>query len=377
MSNGVVFLTGKSFTVPETPQFMTRIAIITDLHIGVRNDSPLFHDFYERFYSTVFFPYLKENKIDTVICLGDTFDKRKQINFVSLERSINYLFDPLKNNGIQLYCLVGNHDAPMKNHIRLSSPKLLLSIYKNIDIIDEPREITLGGKNFLMLPWMCAENQVESLKALKDSSADIVCAHLELNGFEMNKGQMSDHGHVETKDLAKFSRVWSGHYHHRSSQGNITYLGNTYELTWADYDDPRGFHIYDTDNDTLEFVQNPYCMFKKFIYNDDGLDPSWVSEVDYSVYTQAFVKVIVDKKTDFLAFDTFIHNLQEANPFEYKIIEDFSEFEESAIDEEQIEAEDTLSLLNKYIDGIETDVDKDQLKKLMRELYAESITTEE
>jgi DNA repair exonuclease SbcCD nuclease subunit len=355
---------------------MTRIALITDLHIGARNDSSLFHDYYEKFYRDTFFPYLKDNDISTVICLGDTFDKRKQINFQSLERGIQYLFDPLQANNIHLYCLVGNHDAPLKNHIKISSPKLLLSAYKNIDVIDEPTELVIDDKKFLMIPWICADNNSEILKSLKTSDSSILCGHLELSGFEMNKGQMSDHGHIETSELKKFDRVWSGHYHHKSSIDNITYLGNPYELTWGDYDDPRGFHVYDTELDTLEFVENPNRMFIKYVYNDTDKELDWVSKVDYSGFSQVFVKIIVDKKTDFLAFDTFIHHLQESNPHEYKIIEDFSEFEESAIDEDSVDAEDTMTLLNKYIDGIETEIDKEQLKKLMRELYMESITEE-
>ena len=346
-----------------------KIALITDLHIGARNDLPVFHDYYEKFYSNVFIPYLVDNNIDVVICLGDVFDKRKQINFVSLERANKYLFNVLRDKGIHVYCLVGNHDAPFKNHIRTSSPKLLLSSYENIDVIDEPRELVVGNKQFLMVPWICAENQSDTLKMLRSSSSSIVCGHFELAGFEMNKGQLSEHGHFEVKELERFDRVWSGHYHHKSSQGNVTYLGNPYALTWGDYDDPRGFHVYDTELDTLEFVQNPYEMFKKIFYDDEGKESSWVSEIDYTQYTQAFVKVIVVKKTDFLAFDTFIHNLQNANPYEYKVVEDFSEFEDSAIDDDDLELEDTLSLLSLYIDSVQTQVDTDKLKKLMIELY--------
>lgn len=351
---------------------MSKIAIITDLHFGVRSDSMIFHDFYQKFYENVFFPHLDDNSIDIVICMGDTFDKRKMINFISLERSIDYFFGQLQKRDIQLYCLVGNHDAPFKNHIKVSSPKLLLSGFKNITVIDEPTEMTIFDTDFLFVPWICQDNQEQVMKAIKKSKAPIMLSHLEMAGFDMFKGQISDHGHLEMKDVKKFDQVWSGHYHHRSTQGNVSYLGNPYELTWSDYDDPRGFHIYDTKLGMLEFVQNPYKMFHKVFYDDEGKDADWVSKTDYSPYAGAFVKVIVTKKTDFLAFDTFIHKLQEVSPAELKIIEDFSEFEESAIDEEQLQAEDTLTLLNAYIDGVDTEVDKEELKKLMLELYMES-----
>lgn len=353
-----------------------KIAFLSDLHFGARNDSSLFHDYFEKFYKNIFLPYLIEHDINTVFDLGDTFDKRKQINFISLDRSNEYFFNPLRDAGIDLYCLVGNHDAPFKDSILVSSPKLLLSHYKNIHIIDTPTELTFDGVDFLFLPWMCGDNQADAVAMVKNTKATVVLSHLELAGFEMHKGQLSEHGHLELSALKKFNNVFSGHYHHRSSQGNVSYIGNPYELTWNDYDDPRGFSVYDTETGLIEFIQNPYTMFNKIFYDDENKDPSWVADVDFTKYTNTHVKVIVVKKTDFLAFDTFIHNLQSANPAEYKIIEDFSEFEEAAIDDEQIEAEDTLTLLNSYIDAIDTDINKDRLKTLMRELYVDALSNE-
>ena len=65
-------------------------------------------------------------------------------------------------------------------------------------------------------------------------------------------------------------RVFSGHYHHRSSQDNIHYLGNPYEIYWNDVNETRGFHVFDTE--TLEHtpINNPYRMFYKISYNDDN-----------------------------------------------------------------------------------------------------------
>lgn len=355
-----------------------KIAIITDQHFGVRNDSMVFHAYLEKFYSQTFFPFLKSNNIKTVICGGDLFDKRKQINFVSLEQSKRYFFDPLSANNIQFHCLVGNHDAPYKNSIKTSSSGLLLSEYPNINVIDTPQELELGNKKFLMLPWLCDENLSASISMMQSTDASILIGHLELAGFEMHCGQRCEHGQIDVELLGKFERVWSGHFHHRSDHGNILYLGNPYELTWADYNDPRGFHVYDTDSNTLEFIKNPFSMFHKIFYDDTNQTEQWLDSIDWSLYQNCIVKLIVVRKSDQLLFDTFVHRLQDSNPFEYKVIEDLSEFEDAALtDTENVEIADTVSLMNLCIDGVDTQVNKDRLKSLMFELYNEAYSSED
>ena len=63
-----------------------KIALITDTHFGARGDSMLFYDYMMEFYNEVFFPYIDEKKINTVIHLGDVVDRRKFINFNVLHR---------------------------------------------------------------------------------------------------------------------------------------------------------------------------------------------------------------------------------------------------------------------------------------------------
>jgi DNA repair exonuclease SbcCD nuclease subunit len=57
---------------------------------------------------------------------------------------------------------------------------------------------------------------------------------------------------VPLVSFLKFELVMSGHFHTKSQKGNITYLGNTYQMYWNDYADQRGFHIFDTDTLKLE-----------------------------------------------------------------------------------------------------------------------------
>ena len=78
---------------------------------------------------------------------------------------------------------------------------------------------------------------------MKQSQAQLCMGHFEISGFAMYRG-MESHEGLDRNIFDKFAMVFSGHYHTRSSDGHIYYLGNPYELTWQDYNDQRGFHLF-------------------------------------------------------------------------------------------------------------------------------------
>ena len=348
-----------------------KVAIITDQHFGARNDSIAFLDFFEKFYDNTFFPALDANSIDTVLVLGDTFDRRKYVNFYALDRAKKMFFDKLEERGIRVHMLAGNHDTYYKNTNEVNSPDLLLVEYGNIDVISKPETIVIDGTSICMMPWICPENYQESLDHITNTKAEICMGHFEIAGFAMHRGMESNDG-LAKETFQKFDLVFSGHYHHRSSDKHIHYLGNPYELTWQDYNDPRGFHLFDLDTRELEFICNPYRMFERIEYNDKDQEPV---DLDALELEQKYVKLVVVNKNDFYKFDKFIQKLYNKGCHEIKIIEDMSEFQEGEIGEE-INLEDTLSVLSHYVDSIETDVDKEQIKTYMRTLYTEAVNIE-
>ena len=348
-----------------------KVAIITDQHFGARNDSIAFLDFFQKFYDNTFFPTLVDNNIDTVLILGDTFDRRKYVNFYALQRAKEMFFDRLANAGIAVHMLAGNHDTYYKNTNDVNSPDLLLREYSNINVIDEPTTITVDGTDICMMPWICPDNYDASINEMKTTKADICMGHFEISGFAMYRG-MESHEGLDKSLFDKFDMVFSGHYHHRSDDGHIYYLGNPYELTWQDFNDPRGFHLFDLSTRELQFIQNPYTMFSRIEYNDKDQEPDDIDSLDLA---QKYVKLVVINKTDFYKFDKFIQKLYNKGCHEIKIVEDMSEFQDGEIGEE-INLEDTLSVLAHYIDSIETDVDKEQVKTYMRTLYTEAVNIE-
>jgi DNA repair exonuclease SbcCD nuclease subunit len=348
-----------------------KVAIITDQHFGARNDSLTFLDFYQKFYENTFFPTLDENGINTVLILGDTFDRRKYVNFFSLQRAKDMFFDKLAERNIKVHMLAGNHDTYYKNTNDVNSPDLLLREYDNINVIDSPKTITVDDTEVCMMPWICPENYQESMDVITNTTAEICMGHFEIAGFSMYRG-MESHDGLSKDVFDKFDLVFSGHYHHRSSDKHIHYLGNPYELTWQDFNDPRGFHLFDLTTRQLQFFQNPYTMFARIEYDDKEREVLDLNALDLK---DKYVKLVVVNKTDYYKFDKFIQSLYTKGCHEIKIVEDLSEFEDGEVGEE-INLEDTLSVLSNYIDSIETDVDKEQVKTFMKSLYTEAVNVE-
>tara|TARA_B100000427_G_scaffold137949_1_gene114730 strand:+ start:1813 stop:2853 length:1041 start_codon:yes stop_codon:yes gene_type:complete len=345
-----------------------KVAIITDQHFGARKSSKFFHDYFKKFYDNVFFPYLKEHKITTIVNMGDTFDNRRNIDISSLEwAKVNY-FDPLREMGITIHTVIGNHDIYYKNTNDVSSVSLLLKEYDNVIIYPETQEIKLGRLKILLVPWINQENEKISIDAIQKSKAKIAMGHLELNGFQATRGHMMEDG-MDIKYFDKFEKVYSGHYHTRSTDGKIYYLGNPYEMFWNDVKDDRGFHIFDTE--TLEHtpVNNPYRLFYNVYYDDTNHKLFNATE-----YKGKIVKVIVKKKTDQKEFEKFIDKLSAIGVQELKIVENFNI--QGNDDFEVEETENTISILNRYIDESEIDCDKSIIKGILRKIYSQACEVE-
>lgn len=352
-----------------------KIGIINDTHFGARNDSTQFDSFFKKFYQDVFFPYLEKHQIKTLIHMGDVFERRKYINFQILHSCKKYFFEPLKKLGIDMIVIPGNHDVYYKNTNSVNSLDLLLPEYDNIEVLQNPTIKKIGNKTFKFIPWICSDNyeecMTEIVKPNSENKNTIVIGHFEIDGFEMFRGIKNDGG-MDKNVFHQYPMVLTGHFHHRSSVDNVFYTGNPYEMTWADFDDPRGFHVLNTQTTELTFIENPYKMFHKIYYDDTK--PRVIDPIKYK---QSCVKVIVANKTDYIAFDKLIESLYANEVTELTIHEDFSDFESDVLADEPAKIEDTMTLLSEYVDSIETSEDKERLKTLLKTLYVEAQNIEQ
>ena len=341
-----------------------KIAIITDQHFGARKNSKLFHDYFLKFYNDVFFPTLEEHGITTIVDMGDTFDSRKGIDFSALSWAKNNYYDRLQEMRVKVHTIVGNHTAYYKNTNNVNAVDLLLREYDNVTVYSEPTEVMLGQLPTLFIPWINQENEANTLKLIEKTACPCAMGHLELQGFSINKQIVMEHG-LESKLFGKFTKVYSGHYHTRSDNGVVFYLGNPYEIYWNDVNDPRGFHIFDTETITHEPVNNPYRLFYNIYYEDTPYQTFDVRE-----YENKIVRVIVRKKSDIKLFEKFVDKLYSANIAELKVVENFAIQESNEF--EAFESEDTLSILNRYIEESEINLDKFLIKDLISEIYKEA-----
>jgi hypothetical protein len=296
--------------------------------------------------------------------MGDTFDSRKGIDFSSLSWAKNNYYDKLRDMGCEIHSIVGNHTAYYKNTNNINAIDLLLAEYDNIKTYSEATEIKLDNLNVLLIPWINSENENATHKSIKKSKSNVVMGHLEFRGFRIHRGYVMEQG-IDVEVFDKFERVYSGHYHTRSDNGKAFYLGNPYEMFWNDLEDTRGFHIFDTETLVHTPIDNPYRMFYNIYYEDNNHQT-----FDTREYENKIVKVIVRKKTSPKKFEKFIDKLYSANVHELKVVENF-QLEESE-DFEAFESEETLSILNRYVEESEISLEKSRIQEVIQEVYQEA-----
>ena len=349
---------------------MSKIVILTDTHFGARSDSLIFNEFFYDFYENQFFPYVKNHpEITTFLHMGDCLDRRKYINYKIAKDFRERFIRGLDELNIPCHFIVGNHDIYYKNTLEVNCYNEL-TLPERSNVYSEPTIVTIGNYDMAFIPWLTEENQSQFYSLINEPGVQVAFGHLEVSGFEMHSGVMSQTG-ISKTIFNKFDMVMSGHFHKRSTDGHIYYLGCPYEMTWADCNDPKGFHVFDTETRTLEFIPNERRIFEKIHYNDKTTN---YNDVDVSQYDQKFIKVFVENRDDYYAFDKFLDRLyNDIAVWDLKVVEDFSDLSVDFVSDNVVEdSQDTLSLLDRYVSEIDTNLDKNRIKDKLKSLYIEA-----
>jgi DNA repair exonuclease SbcCD nuclease subunit len=343
--------------------------ILNDTHFGYKADSPIVLEYFLSFFEAQLFPYIKENNIKTIFHLGDVFDRRKYINFKTLNQVRTRFFEPLRDMGVKCISICGNHDTYYKNTNDVNSLQELVSPYQNWEIYSEPTELNLSAGCVALLPWINPENEVKAAKFITETTCSLLLGHLELCGFQSIRGIFIEQGY-DPKHFDKFEYVLTGHYHIKSSRDNIHYLGTQYQMAFSDVWEEKGFHVFDFSTRTLEFVQNPRRLFYTFDYNED--EPQ---KLNYDQYKDCYVKIFVKKRTKAAPFEKYMDKFYEAGVAELAVTEEVTANPELvAVDVHK----DTLELLHEEIQTVsEQSIDKQILAKIIDEAYNSALSKDE
>ena len=350
-----------------------KIALLNDTHFGARNDSSIFDEYFYKFYDDIFFPYLKQHNIKTLIHLGDIVDRRKYINYRIAHNLRHKFLNRLWEDKIDTHILIGNHDIYYRNTNKVNAVKELCTAADGVNepwIYEDPKVVDFDGLKILMMPWINPENEADSLHTLNTAEADICMGHFDLNGFRMMDSIVQTHGY-DKKIVSRFETTYSGHFHHKNDDGQVFYLGSQYEMTWSDYNNQKGFHVLDTETREVEFIPNPHTIFKKLMYNDTETN---YDKMDISDYNQKFIKLVVVNKKDNQMFDRLLDRLyNNISVHELKILEDYSDLSHTNVSDDVVEgSEDTITLVNNYVDQLPVDLDKEKLKVMIKEKFIEA-----
>lgn len=353
-----------------------KIALISDIHFGCRNNSEQYLEMIKKFFVETLNKLITERKITDVRILGDLFDCRNNINV----RTLNVVLEVFewfeKNNPSIIFTIFpGNHDVYYRNKNDVNSMKVLKK-HKNIILHENVYIEEIKGKKILSVPWLVETTEDEmKFKSICDNpnkSFDLCLGHFEIKGFEINKGQYDETG-KDHGTFKNFNRVFSGHYHIRNTLGKISYLGCPYQLTWSDYEDKKGIHIYDIDTNTTEFVENVDSPIHVKVTIDD------ITTKNLTVLRKIkgnYVKLIIDKKMS----DTFLvqaqSKIESLKPLKLDIENTVIEVIEEKSGINISKSNDPISFLNEYVDNIELDegIEKNDLKKILNDIYNTSLT---
>lgn len=346
---------------------------IGDLHAGIHNNSIDFMDYQLSVFEKEIIPYCTNHGIKLVVFVGDFFDNRKTTNTMTLHNFRTRVIEVLHAMGISCIIILGNHDLYFRDSVDISTVQEFFSNrYKGVFVITKPMSTRVGGSVIDFIPWICKENNDQIMQFISKSTANVAIGHFELTGFKFDKKGMVCDGGLSPKVLKNYERVYSGHFHGESEQGNIKYLGVPYQLTASDIDDPKGFYVFDDVARTVEFIPSELKMFYQVEY--DETQKVKLNINDFAKYKNAVVKLIVINKKSNAAFAKYRDMFHQVGVLKLNIVE----VEDVQYDSNTLvtvaEAEDTEQLISDSVANVTAvDVDPKRLRVLMKDIYTRAL----
>ena len=330
----------------------SRVAIISDLHLGVHMNSPAWHDISIQWVKWLV-NELTEKDIKKIIFCGDFFHNRSEITVNTLHAASD-LLEHLK--GFNLYMITGNHDSFYKNDSRVNSISILNG-RPNITVIDKPTLIQMYGKELFFAPW--------GTDLIDMKECDIMFGHFEIESFKMNSFKLCDHG-FKTKDLLKFAPIIiSGHFHLREERnyekGTILYVGCPFELDFGDADSTKGYYILDINTKQYTFYPNTVSPKHYKISLSDLIKIKNFNTEGKQLFGNNIVKLSIDKTIDSADLEKLSFKINTHEPLSL-IIDHISNFDKfGAADQSEIDLSgvDISRAITEFVDMLDIQNKKD------------------
>lgn len=354
-----------------------KIAIITDTHVGARSSSSVFRGYFDWWYETVFFPTCKAQGVEQIIHGGDFFDNRNAITLPDINFVQKNLAGKIREYGIPFDVILGNHDVAFKNTNEVHSLSILQTAAPElVRVYTGPELVEYGGQPFAMIPWINASNYDETLQFVNNLDASaIVVGHFEFIGAKMYaNSSLCEHG-LAPALFKQFKAVWSGHFHHGSVIDNIRYIGSAFHLTWQDYNDWRGFWIYDTDTGEITLHENEHCLFVAVAFDYEQFK-NWTA-TDYEQFSNRFVRLVVQGEYQKLHLQEVISKINAAKPHDLQIINDemvsaLAMSDEQATESTAIVNKSLVQYIRDYVTGNEA-YNQPAVVNMMEQLHSQAV----
>lgn len=348
-----------------------KLAIIGDVHISLggsnQNNIQNINDFFQK----CLFPYIKDNGITTILQTGDLFHSRSANSNIAIANSKDVFFDYMEKNSIEFHVIVGNHDMFYLQKISPNSLETYLAEYSNISIYTKPETKKIGEIEVDFIPWICDENKEDILKFIKNTKSKYCICHPEINGFEMSKGHLCENG-LDRGLFSNYDMVWAGHFHSQSKSGNIHYVGSPTQHNYGDVGESRGFHVFDTETKTMEYIENPYTLYEKIVYTD-SIDSNKEFDVE-----NKYVRIILPEEYDEEKYQKFLKNIWAKSPIDVKATESKKAMESVDISLDEIENSSfsMIDFISDYVLKNSPELEKDEITSLVKDLYNDAIVEE-
>jgi len=344
---------------------MNKAACFTDIHWGRKNNSELHNQDCLRFVEWFCGEVKKDTDIDHIVFMGDWFEHRSAINGLTLDYAYKGA-KKIKELGLPVYFIVGNHDLYYRTTRDVYSTNFFDSL--GFNLINEPTVAEeLGPKGALLCPFLFEEEYASLAKYFK---IPVWFGHFEFKGFVITGDtKKMEHG-PDPKDFDKPKRIFSGHFHKRQTEKNITYIGNAFPADFSDANDfNRGMMKYDYESDNVEFIDWDECpSYIKTKLTDLASNPKSILRKDARVNCIVDKDITYEKSLKIKETLTEKFGLREINLQENP--EKMAALEGTELDDEELDELDTTeALVKRMLEKVEAEsIDTKKLIKIYEEL---------